>query len=461
VRTDTTDVSTGAESTATLTAEGWIATCARQPENALRFDCDLALDAPGDASIHFQAEDGDRRTRTSTAGLTTTHTITLWGMRPETAYSWTVEVNGVEGPSGTLLTGPLPASLTGLAITATGTDPVADHLAYAGSCGGQGHALIIGSDGAVYWYQPFEGRGTALNLTDDGTVILLSGQRILEYDLSGELLLSLDEDDFGAPIHHDVFKYADHVYVLFADAYPVGDEEAVVDGIYVFDRAGTLVETWELFDHLSLTAEDLMGADDRFWEEDFPGAADFSHGNSVFVDASGIYVSTRWISTIWKVVGLGEPDFGAIAWSLTGEASAPVPPDLVLGTRIGGEADFIGQHHATMAPDGRLTLFDNRTAGDTSRGLALDVDETAGTAEIVAAYPLPVQCNVQGGSFQVEGGGTVVTCATTGRTYHFQPGAAEASFTLTASCEDGGGGPGGGGPGGGRPVTARMQPIAL
>ena len=304
VQTESTTESTATGSSSTVTADGVSATCTAQEDNVLRFDCQVTLDEPASATLSFEAADGIQRIRSSENGDATTHAITLWGMRPETAYSWSVVVDGLTGPSGSLETGALPATLSDLEITRTGDDPVVEHLAYAGSCGGASFAIIVGTDGEVYWYQGFEGNGGALNLTDDETVILQAGRSILEYDMAGNLLLELGGNDFSAPIHHDVFKYDGHVYVLFADAYAVGNEEAVVDGLYVFDTSGTLTNTWELFDQITVTEADLADANDRFWEQDFPGAADYTHGNSVFVDDSGIYLSTRWISTVWKMKGL-------------------------------------------------------------------------------------------------------------------------------------------------------------
>jgi hypothetical protein len=441
----------------TLSADGMRATCLPQPDNALRFDCQITLDTPANAAISIAAPDGLERVLHSDAGVATVHDLTLWGMRPETPYTWTLLVDGEFGPSGTLLTEALPDALSGLQITKTGTDPVVDHLAFAATCGGQNYALIVGTDGAVLWYQPFEGRGTTLNITDDDTVILQAGNAILEYDMAGELRLELTESEVTRPIHHDVHKFDGHIYVLFADAYPVGDQQAVLDGIAVFDSSGSEVATWELFDHISLTADDLTEASDRFWAEDFPEALDFSHGNSVFADASGIYLSTRWISTVWKLKGLDDAAFGEVEWHLTGELSSPIEPDLALSSTITETVNFSGQHHATIAPDGTLTLFDNRSLPETSRGLVIEVDPGAGQAAIIGEHALPVQCNIQGGLFRLDNGDAVATCATTATSYHFRASTPTPGFTLSASCDS----EAGGGPGGGRPATARMQPFDL
>ena len=262
--------------------------------------------------------------------------------------------------------------------------------------------------------------------------------------------------DFDGPLHHDATKYDGHIYALFADAYPVGNELVVIDGLYVFDSSGGLVETWELNDYLSLTEADLDGVRDQFWAQEFPGSLDFTHANSVFVDDSGIYVSTRWVSTVWKIKGLGEPDFGDIVWSLTGEAASPIAPDLTLTSAVPGDADFIGQHHATLSASGDLTLFDNRKVGNNSRGLVISVDEGPRTAQIIAAYPMPQSCSVQGGIFGLANGDVLVTCPSIATTFHFREGTSTEGFTMKATCNSGPGGPGGG-----RPQTVRMQPIDL
>ncbi len=455
--TDTGTSDTDTTGGSTVTADGITATCSPATDNSLRFNCEVTLETAGAVAIEFSEADGPVRTRTSEDGVATSHKITLWGMRPQTEHAWTVVVDDVAGPAGTVTTGTLPSSLDDLEVSISGADPVVEHVTFASGCGQESFALIIGADGEVYWYEAFASNGIGMNYTEDGTVVAQSSTKIVEIDMAGNLLLELDRgQDFSAPLHHDIYKYDGHIYALFADSYPVGNEDAVVDGIYVFDDGGTLVETWELFEQISISQGDLSDSDDRFWSTEFPGALDFSHGNSVFVDDSGIYLSTRWISTVWKIAGLGEPDFGNIDWSLTGEPSSPIDEDLRLTSAIGGDVNFIGQHHATIAPDGTLTLFDNRNPGDVSRGLAVSIDANGGTAEIIAAYDLPEQCGIQGGSYQMANGDTIVTCATTGTTYHFRDGESSAGFAMEATC-GAQGGPGGGG----RPETARVQPVDL
>jgi len=455
--TDTTDTEdTDASPTETITADGIAATCTPQADNVLRYDCEVTLDTAGSVSIDFSESAGDVRTRSSDAASATTHQVTLWGMRAGTEHNWTVIVDGATGPSGTFTTAALPAELDDLDVVVSGNDPVADHVIFATSCGTSNYTLVVGSDGEVYWYQHNGNAGTVMNMTDEGTV-LVSGNTVAEFDMAGNPLLELT--GFSKPVHHDAYKYDGHVYVLFAESYPVGNEDAVLDGIFIYNEGGTLVETWELFDHVTVTEADLAGASDGFWDQEFPGALDYSHGNSVFVDDSGFYLSTRWMSTVWKMKGLNDPDFGDIDWSLTGERTSPIDEDLRLSSAIGGDDDFIGQHHATISADGTLTLFDNREQPGVSRGIGVDIDAAAGTAEIISSYELPLQCNIQGGTFRLDNGDTLVTCATEGTTYHFRDGAASDSFSMDVSCGNVGGGGGGGG--GGRPTTARMEPIDL
>jgi hypothetical protein len=100
------------------------------------------------------------------------------------------------------------------------------------------------------------------------------------------------------------------------------------------------------------------------------------HLNSVGVDADGdLLVSARHTWAVYKI----DRQTGDLLWTLGGKGS-----DLAMGDG----AQFAWQHDARRLTDGTLGIFDNQAASedleeaDVSRGLALDVDETAMTADV-------------------------------------------------------------------------------
>jgi hypothetical protein len=201
----------------------------------------------------------------------------------------------------------------------------------------------------------------------------------------------------------------------------------------VIDADGALEAEWDLADHVTPSGS---GAADPFWSQDFPGASDWSHGNSIELGPDGTaLLSLRWLDAVLEVVvDPDAADFGAVDWTLTGAASE-LTSDLAW-TDGGG---FDGQHHASWTPEGRIALFDNGTA--VSRALVVEVDLDEGTAAEHDAWSMDQQCRVQGAAYPLAGGGMVATCADASEVRAFEAGGGPATWTLSASCAGGGAGP--------------------
>ena len=118
-----------------------------------------------------------------------------------------------------------------------------------------------------------------------------------------------------------------------------------------------------------------------------PGTAfDYLHANSIDVDTDGnLLVSARHTFCVYKI----NRTTGDIMWRLGGKKS-----DFTMGP---GTA-FAWQHDARRQVDGTLTLFDDNQAPNGSRGLVLEVDETARAASLIRAYthPASIQATSQG-----------------------------------------------------------------
>jgi len=101
---------------------------------------------------------------------------------------------------------------------------------------------------------------------------------------------------------------------------------------------------------------------------------DYFHLNSIDVDDDGdLLISARHVCAAYKL----DRETGAVRWRLGGTDS---------DFEMGDSARFYRQHDVRRMPDGTITLFDNggdcADTREVSRGLALDVDEEAMTAEV-------------------------------------------------------------------------------
>lgn len=412
-------------SVATTTGSVTDAACATQA-NALRFDCTVTLADAG--ALSWTVRDGDEAVRTFTTDEDTDHAAALWGLAPERTYSW--EAVADEGTaSGTVTTGALPDALASADLQVSGDAPAVDALLIPASCDGFTGLAMVAPSGELVWYEELESTGaggplsgvTGFDWSAGGTaVVSVDGSRLLELDPSGAVLR--ETSGFARPLHHDVSVVGDRLLALNAAEH----DGAVVDGFYVVGPDGSIEAEWDLADHADVAAGTTS---DAFWRDTFPGASDWSHGNSISAyDDGTALLSFRWLDAVVEVVADPDaPDFGAIDWVLTGTDGGSLQGDF---TWIDG-GGFVGQHHASWTPDGRLSLFDNGTTS--SRALVLDVDLDAGTAAESEAHGLGQSCQIQGATYALDDGSVIATCADAGEVVAFAPGGGE-TWSMRWSC---------------------------
>ena len=150
--------------------------------------------------------------------------------------------------------------------------------------------------------------------------------------------------------------------------------DATIQGLDL--ATGDLVFNWHSRDHIALSESYAAYAASS------TAPFDPVHVNSIDTTADGkLLVSARNTWTIYKL----DPVTGRIIWRLAGKKN-----DFTLGDGV----RFAWQHDARGHPDDIITLFDDE--GDPpeakqSRGLTLNVDETAMTAQLVAQYYHPAK----------------------------------------------------------------------
>jgi len=150
---------------------------------------------------------------------------------------------------------------------------------------------------------------------------------------------------------------------------------------------GRVLLEWHSFGSVSL--QDSYSPVEADW--------DFFHINSVDLDRDGNFlVSSRSMHTVYKIDRSGE-----ILWRLGGKSS-----DFDMGPGAG----FAWQHDVRRQRDGTLTVFDNGATPAweaRSRGLILDVDEQAMTANLLHEYSHPKVLSGSQGSVQLLQNGNV------------------------------------------------------
>jgi hypothetical protein len=303
----------------------------------------------------------------------------------------------------------LPPKLT-VTKTSDATAPGDVFLTPSGGNVGRG-PLIVDGEGQPVWFQPVGG-GAVINLD----VQQYRGQPVLTWFQgrvaapgygAGDYVIADTSYREIARVHavngykgdlHD-FEITPQGTALFTIYSPVyvdatsvhgGKNRPVFDAIVqeVDIATGALRFEWHSLGSVALS-ESYQAVPKQ------PGFIfDYVHPNSVALDSDGnLLVSGRHTFAVYKI----DRTSGALDWRLGGKKD---------NFRVGTNAATAWQHDARRATDGTVTVFDNGAGGSVvthkpSRGLVLDVDEKAMTANLRRAYEAskPVIAKSQG-SFQ-------------------------------------------------------------
>lgn len=223
--------------------------------------------------------------------------------------------------------------------------------------------------------------------------------------------------------HHEATRLPDgnllvlaSVEQILTDVQGPGPVDVIGDMVLILDRDLQVVWTWDTFDHLDPARAAVLG--ETCASGGCPPhylsttAHDWTHGNSVQRTPDGnLLLSLRhqdWVIKIDYRDGLGN---GAVLWKLGKDGDFTLDPP--------GEAWFSHQHDARFDPTdaSSVTLFDNGNSriafspGETSRGLAIHIDENAKTARFVHDTDFPFFAFALGSAQRLEDGG-----------YHFNAG---------------------------------------
>lgn len=169
------------------------------------------------------------------------------------------------------------------------------------------------------------------------------------------------------PDGHALLMIYDGQIVDMSEIVEGGDPEALVIGLVIqeVDADNNVLFQWRSWDHIPITdtTNDLTRS-----------RIDYVHGNSLAWDDDGnILLSSRALNEVTKI----DRETGEIIWRLGGNANQ--------FTFIGDGEPFFVQHDARRLDNGHLTVFDNRSAPDStySRAVEYELDEEAMVARRV------------------------------------------------------------------------------
>ncbi len=376
--------------------------------NPLRFSCDLVVDPPQPVDVTFWIQGTTDEYTLSSEAVAAQQNVLLYLLKADTVYEWraTPRFDPATEITGSFTTGTLSGGCM-VDATINGTSSV-PYIITQSPCVTDANIVVLDRDGDVVWCEDFRPGGLdpmmeGYSFTEDGTLIAVVADTIIEKDFAGNELLRLERGtDFAQHVHHDVFRKNGLTYVLFNEQVNLPAGVFTLDGFHVFDGQNHLGE-WHLADHFQPSTAPVG----------WPGQ-DYSHANSLWVDDYGeMLISFRHMSAFAAVVADPyDPAFGEITWRAAGIPGTEFGSDYAITSSVGGSTDFERQHNVHYLPTGELVMFDNRDGiGELSRLLHFAVDPVSATMDIQAIYELPMHCDFQGGALHTPAGNPIATCA--------------------------------------------------
>jgi arylsulfate sulfotransferase len=387
----------------------------------------LRVDTNVPTRLDATVSDGADSTFTiASTELTTSHTHTILGVKPDRPYQVTFVVTAADGARHeseeplVFTTTPLPDNFPVLDVRtadAARTEPGVTLFGARNKNLSASYLVIVDGSGEVIWYLDVD-TGSFVRQRANGNLITISSDRtrILEIDLLGQTvrtwyaaLASATPPAGGIPVdvftfHNDVFEIesagtfltsADFVHLV--DDFPTDENDPSVratapvldEPIVEFTADGTTTRTWNFVDLLKPTRiafDATLG---------LPAAADWAHTNAVILDPrdDAIIASLRHQDALVKASRVD----GTLRWIL-GPHDNWEGFEAFLLTPVGEPFAWpYHQHAPQITARGTLLVFDNgnykaspftgqmriAAAENFSRAVEYEIDENARTVRQV------------------------------------------------------------------------------
>jgi arylsulfate sulfotransferase len=271
--------------------------------------------------------------------------------------------------------------------------------------------FIIDSTGAMRWVLKLDDLvnwASPVERMKNGNLLLGRGGFVYEYSMLGRRVRAWNIERFGYTQHHDIFEIRNgpHRGNLIVAVDRIG-ADTVEDFVIELDRAGNLVDTWDLRDVLDTSRDNLLR-----------NASDWLHVNAVLYDSRDdcIIISgrnqgvakvdrkhmLRWILAPhagWGAAGVSDdgPDTAAFLLTAVSDAGRPWSDEVQQGLKnVEGGRVFDwpwGQHSIKLLANGNLFMFDNgfnrhflSARAGVSRAVEYRLDESARRVRQVWEY---------------------------------------------------------------------------
>jgi hypothetical protein len=381
------------------------ATATADPTNVLRFDVRVTTTELAIVAVEVW-EVGQPRSTSFISPYTTTNartgTAEVWGLKPSTQYNYRVLVDPAVGANYTdavarrFTTAAMPVGYPRVTTTTYTGSPDFDYFLFDGDTNaGDGVLVIADTAGAIRWYQRLSRLGINASFQDawydaddDAVYGVVNLDEFVRYELDGTVAFRWTTADVLQDyIHHEARFYDGVYYFMTARSFTQGRRSYIEEGIEGYDVDGNLVYEWWARDAGMNIIDDepyAWNTGVTFFASTFPGAYDWTHFDSLQVrEEDGVlkaYLSSR---NLWQVIKVDMPS-GSIDWRMgrNDSGSANSEGDFTMDPSGISTTWWSGQHHAHWEDDGKFYLFDNSLATGISRGLQVDIDESAMTVSI-------------------------------------------------------------------------------
>ena len=346
--------------------------------------------------------------------------VSVIGLRAETDYELTaVTSDGRRSEALNVTSGSLPSGVQGFSVhvfDARAVTPGVTVFGIGASPGPNSEPLggpfLLGVDeeGEIVWYLDDDSLGDTADrdarLLDDGTILVLTRGGFRIVSPSGE---NLGDFEGSTRVHHDAMPSSDGGWMLLSNEErtlqvdALGGETLLKGDVAVqTDADGEILWSWSTFDHLDterFPGQLSMNAGGQ------TGSVDWTHGNSVFhdLDSDLVLMSLRHQNQVVAI----DRQSSEIAWILGEDGDFDL---------LGDAGWFYSQHNAQLLSGDRVLLYDNGTerpadeGGQYSRGLLLQLDHGAQTAEILWSYEVDDYTSFLGGVTELSSGNFLI-CA--------------------------------------------------
>ena len=364
------------------------------------------LDGPGGVVVDYWTENASRLRITSEAD-TSTHELFIPRLRAASLYNFEVTPISSSGNTGSVFQGSfetdsLPPELAALQFEIIGNATFPLLMLEILHPKTLAHPIIIDTDGYVVWYRPLAEHQGGFGRLANGDFVFSDLEGLKVVTPMNEVVATLTEADAAMrsgqdafSIHHDVIVTPANTALFLVRAGTVTLRDTVWVGEEIWEWDPTrddLTKRWAASNFLSPETDRGLRSKPSDW----------LHANSLSVGQRGnILVSFFFLH---EVLSIAE-DYQSIEWRLGGPASTFAVAD---------NAMEAGQHTAAEVSSNRVLLFDNgrdRPSGELfSRALEIELDQVAGTAQIVWEFrPQPsIYTPIISSARRLENGNTVV-----------------------------------------------------